>query len=57
MWTSPGGPSLLFQVLATVAPPPEMGVIPRSPADLLQPVALEINGGTPTLYLYEGYIP
>jgi hypothetical protein len=56
VWTSPAGPSLLFQVLATLAPPPEMGVIPRSPADLLQPVALEINGGTPTLYIYEGYI-
>jgi hypothetical protein len=56
VWTSAGCPSLLFQVLATAAPPPEMGVIPRSPADLLQPAALEINDGTPTLYLYEGFI-
>jgi hypothetical protein len=57
VWTSPAGPSLLFQVLATLAPPPAMEVVPRSPADLLQPVALEINSGAPTLYLYEGYIP
>ena len=56
VWASPGGPALLFQALATLAPPPAMDVVPRSPADLLQPVALEIDDGTPTLYLYEGFI-
>jgi hypothetical protein len=56
VWTSPAGPALLFQILATMAPPPAMDVVPRAPADLLQPVALEIDGGTPTLYLYEGFI-
>jgi hypothetical protein len=56
VWTSPGGPALLFQALATLAPPPAMEVVARSPADLLQPATLEIDGGAPILYLYEGFI-
>lgn len=56
VWTAPDGPALLFQILGTFGPLPEVNVIPRSPAALLLPVALEIEDGTPTLYLYEGFI-